>query len=64
MMWLVWVLDLSREEGLLGIGHGEEIMVTVDTSEVTEEKLQFSEFLLGTGIGPWFRCSICIQLKS
>lgn len=64
MTWLVWVLDLSREEGLLGIGDGEEIMVTVDTSEVTEEKLQFSEFLLWTGIGPWFRCSICIQLKS
>lgn len=39
-------------------------MVTVDTSEVTEEKLLFSEFLLWTRIDPWFRCSICIQLKS
>lgn len=49
---------------MLGIGDGEEIMVTVNTSEVTEEKLLFSEFLLWTRIDPWFRCSICIQLKS
>lgn len=42
---------VSREEGLLGMGDGEETMGTLDTLEVREEKLRFSENLLGTGLG-------------
>lgn len=55
---------VSREEGLLGMGDGKEIMGTLDTLEVREEKLRFPENLLWTGLGPWIRCAICIQLKS
>lgn len=55
---------VSREEGLLGMGAGEETMGTLDTLEVREEKLRFSENLLGTGLGPWIRCATCIQFNS
>lgn len=44
--WWVWVLDPSGDVGSLGV----EIMTTLDSLEVRQERLSFTEYLLWTRI--------------